>query len=70
MNFTVPAQQFSIATLRNESGPPAVVYYGERFRSAASGRKGEDFAYLAPLEFDAEGRVEPMRFVDEFELVL
>ena len=70
-NFSVPAQQFNIITLRNESGgPPAILFYGERFRSAASGKKGEDFAYMAPLIFDAAGRVEPMRFVDAFELVL
>lgn len=71
VNFTIPAQQFNVITLRNESGGvPAILYYGERFRSAASGRKGEDFAYLAPLEFDDAGRVQRMRFVDAFELVI
>ena len=69
--FTVPAQQFNVLTLRNDSGgPPAVLYYGERFRSAASGRKGEDFSYVAPLQLDADGNVLRMEFVDEFTLEL
>lgn len=67
--FTIPAQQFNVLTLRNDSGGlPAVLYYGERFRSAASGKKGEDFAYIAPLYFDGEGNVLRMQFVDEFVL--
>ena len=69
--FTVPAQQFNVITLRNDSGgggPPAVLYYGERFRSAASGKKGEDFSYMASLQFDAEGNVLSMQFVQEFTL--
>ena len=67
--FAVPAQQFNVISLRNDSGgPPAVLYYGERFRSAASGKKGEDFAYMAPLQFDEEGNLLRMEFVDEFTL--
>jgi len=69
--FTIPAQQFNVLTLRNDSGgPPAVLYYGERFRSAASGKKGEDFAYIGPIELDAEGAVRRMQFLGEFEVVL
>ena len=71
VNFTIPAQQFNVLTLRNASGgAPAVLYYGCRFRSAASGLKSEDFAYVAPLEFDEAGRVLQMSFVNEFELTL
>ena len=72
VNFTVPAQQFALLTLRNASGgQPAILYYGERFRSAASGLKGEDFSYLAPLQFDDTGaQVLKFTFVDEFTLQL
>lgn len=73
VNFTIPAQQFNILTLRNDSGgPPAILYYGERFRSALSGLKGEDFAYMAPLAFDtaSSGTILPMNFLDEFTLTL
>ena len=45
-NFSVPAQQFSVSTLSNHSGgegPPAILYFGERFRSSPSGNKSADF---------------------------
>ena len=43
-NFTIPAQQFSVATLANETGgPSALLYFGERFRSSPSGNKSADF---------------------------
>ena len=72
VNFTIPAQQFHVLTLRNASkdGDPAILYYGQRFRSAASGLKSEDFTYMAPLDFDDEGNVRRMEFLNEFTLTL
>jgi hypothetical protein len=71
-NFTVPAQQFGVAVLRNDSGgPPAIWYFGERFGSSPLGVKSADFQYFAPLEFDAvSGAVLPMAFIDTFEVTL
>ena len=71
VNFTVPAQQFAVATLANASGgAPALLYIGERFRSSPWGLKNSDFSYWAPLGFDADGAVQRMSFVDSYELVL
>ena len=71
-NFTIPAQQFGVAVLRNDSGgPPAIWYFGERFGSSPIGNKSADFQYFGPLSFDpANGAILPMRFVDSFEVTL
>jgi hypothetical protein len=71
-NFTVPAQQFGVAVLRNDSGgDPAIWYFGERFGSSPIGNKSADFQYFAPLEFDPiNGAILPMKFVQEFQVTL
>lgn len=74
-NFTIPAQQFGVAVLRNdsggESGEPAIWYFGERFGSSPIGNKSADFQYFGPLEFDpANGAILPMKFVEEFQVTL
>ncbi|CAF4567533.1 unnamed protein product, partial [Rotaria magnacalcarata] len=38
-NFTVPAQQFNVATLQISSEETLHMYYGERFRSSKDGLK-------------------------------
>jgi len=71
-NFTIPAQQFGVSVLRNDSGgDPAIWYFGERFGSSPIGNKSADFQYFGPLQFDAaSGAVLPMRFVDHFQVTL
>ena len=70
--FTVPAQQFGVSVLRNDSGgAPAVWYFGERFGSSPTGNKSADFQYWGPLRFDeASGAILPMAFVEQFEVTL
>jgi hypothetical protein len=72
LNFTVPAQQFGVSVLRNDSGgAPAIWYFGERFGSSPIGNKSADFQYWGPLSFDpANGAILPMAFVDQFEVTL
>lgn len=71
-NFTIPAQQFGIAVLRNDSGgDDAVWYFGERFGSSPIGNKSADFQYFGQLHFDAvNGAILPMAFVQEFNVTL
>lgn len=61
----VAAQQFNVLSLGGH-----VLYYGERWQSTLSGLKAEDFSYLEPLRFDAEGVMQRMKFTDNFELPL
>lgn len=70
VNFTIPAQQFSVSTLRNSTGgPAAILYFGERFRSTPNGAKSDDFQYWAPLSFTGDA-LDTMRFLDNYTLVL
>lgn len=71
-NFTIPAQQFGVAVLRNDSGTESAYwYFGERFGSSPIGNKSADFQYFGPLEFDpGNGAILPMHFVDQFEVTL
>ena len=69
--FTIPAQQFGVAVLANSSGgAPAIWYFGERFGSSPIGNKSADFQYWGPLEFDANGAIQPLVFRDQFEVTL
>ena len=75
LNFTVPAQQFAVAvllgvSLASRGGPAdgAYLFYGEHFKSAADGLKSHDLQAWVPLTFDSEGRVEAMRWLDNFTL--
>ena len=68
-NFTIPAQQFNLFQLRTANGT-LHVYFGERFRSADSGWKDEDYQAWIPLSFTANGTVRPMQWVDEWEVDL
>ena len=51
-------------------GRGAPLYFGERWQSTPTGLKSDDFSYLEPLRFDADGVVQRMRFTDAFELPL
>ncbi len=72
VNFTIPAQQFAVATLANASGgSPALLYFGERFRSTPTGNKSDDFMYWGLLEFDpVSAALLPMKFTDTFTMIL
>ena len=69
-NFTIPAQQFNVFQLHTASNGTLHVYYGERFRSAPSGWKDEDFQAWVPLSFSSNGTVLPMQWVDEWTVEL
>ena len=73
VNFTIPAQQFSVSTLPNVTtveGDPAFLYFGERFRSTPDGNKGHDFQYWAPLYFDpVSGELLRMAWQDNYTLL-
>ncbi|CAF3722759.1 unnamed protein product, partial [Adineta steineri] len=67
-NFTVPAQQFNVATLPISSEETLYMYYGERFRSSYDGIKGHDFQAWIPIEFMENDIPKPMRFYNNFTL--
>jgi len=66
-NFTVDAQQFDVATLTTLNGT-VNMYYGERFRSSPDGIKSHDFQAWIPLEFNSTGHLQPMRWMDSWQL--
>jgi len=67
-NFTIPAQQFSVAQLTSRAdGQPLLLYYGEHFNSAPDGIKAHDLQAWIPLEFDASSNaLLPMVWKDNF----
>ena len=67
-NFTVPAQQFNVATLPISSTETLYMYYGERFRSSVDGIKGHDFQAWIPIEFSTDDVIQPMKFYSNFTL--
>ena len=58
-------QNFVFETPRGE-----FVWTGDRWMQAADGIKGHEPQFWARLEFDAAGRVRPMRWVDEVTIEL
>ena len=44
------------------------VWTGDRWQQAPDGLKGHEGQFWAPLSFDDDGRIGPVRWVDEFEL--
>jgi hypothetical protein len=66
-NFTVPAQQFNVATLPISSNETLHMYYGERFRSSKDGLKAHDFQAWIPIRF-IDVCIQPMQFLDNFTL--
>jgi hypothetical protein len=81
-NFTVPAQQFGVAIVRNSTAPPGsppvVLYFGEHGKSApdGTGLKSHDLQAWIPLAFaGAPGGAGPplllpMTWMDTFQLWL
>jgi hypothetical protein len=71
-NFTIPAQQFNVATLANlTGGPAALLYFGERFRSSSTSEKSSDYQYWGQLFFDpVTSALLPLQWQDNFTLVL
>ena len=75
-NFTIPAQMFSLATLRNVSVSPTgasdettYLYFGEHFKSSDDGLKSHDLQSWIPIRFDASsGKMIPMTWAEEFTL--
>ena len=68
-NYTVPAQQFSVACLHGSDGEPLHLYFGENFNSAPDGIKAHDLQAWLPLRVDAStGRLHPMAWLDAFEV--
>lgn len=72
-NFTIPSQQFNIATFTNSTGYTYYLYYGEHFRSSTDGLKAHDLQTWIPLQFDDHNdynRLLPMVWMDQFTMEL
>jgi hypothetical protein len=72
-NFTVPAQQFNVISVRVAGSSPgsvqnAILYYGERANSAPDRLFSHNFQAWVPLEFDDAGGIKPMSFPATFQL--
>eukprot|EP00047_Mylnosiga_fluctuans_P011891 m.23481 g.23481 ORF g.23481 m.23481 type:complete len:528 (-) comp3908_c0_seq1:135-1718(-) len=68
-NFTIPAQQFNIATLYTPTGTQ-VMYFGEQFRSSPDGIKPHDYQAWIPIEFSADNTMLPMRWAAQWNVTL
>ena len=51
---------------RGPAEVPTTMYVGERWGSATDGLKCHDWQYWAPIEFDQEGHIQEMSWVDEW----
>jgi beta-xylosidase len=65
----IRAQQTHVAQIPTADGM-LYVWMGDRWSSRPDGMMGHDFQYWAPLKFDASGRIEPFRWVDQWTIKL
>ncbi len=66
----VAAQQASVARIPTPDGE-ALIWIGDRWGSRPDGIKGHDFQFWsAPLQFDAEGKIEPIANVPQWSLTI
>ena len=69
-NATIKAQQTHVAIIPARGGP-AFIWMGDLWHSAPDKIKGHDLQYWSsPLQFDASGMIEPLKFEDYWTLEL
>jgi len=68
-HYMTDSQQFSVTPIDTTSGT-IPMYIGQRFGSATDGLKCHDFQYWYPIQFQADGTVKQIPFVDQFTLEL
>lgn len=59
------SQQSFIATIDTPSGP-VMMWVGDRWQQSPDGLKGHDPQFAVPLEFNADGSIGKVEWVDEF----
>lgn len=64
---TTRSQQSSIAQVDTPTGP-VWLYIGDRWMQAPDGIKGHEPQFVVPLQFDANGNVLPITWVDNFTI--
>ncbi|CAF1182483.1 unnamed protein product [Adineta ricciae] len=62
------SQQNYIIKVTNSSGYTTYVWTGDRWQQAPDGIKGHEPQFWTPLNFDKDGRIEKMKWIDEFVL--
>lgn len=70
--YAIAAQQFQVLSIPQAGGAgDALIFFGERWQSAPSGRKSDDAQAWQPLTFAPDGSVEDMgALVNNFTLLL
>jgi predicted GH43/DUF377 family glycosyl hydrolase len=69
-NAIIKAQQTHVAVIHAKGGP-AFIWMGDRWGSAPDNIKGHDFQFWSsPLQFDASGMIEQLKFADYWTLQL
>ncbi len=64
----IPAQQTYVMELKTPEGPE-FIWMGDLWGSASDNIKGHDYQYWsAPLRFNEQGWIEPLKWVDQWEL--
>jgi hypothetical protein len=64
----VRSQQSDIFEVSLADGTTAWIWAGDRWQQAPDGLKGHDPQFWAPLEFNADGSIAPLRWIDNFSL--
>ncbi len=65
----IRAQQTHVARIPTANGL-LYVWMGDRWHSSPDGTPGHDFQYWAPLWFDPSGGIEPLKWLDQWTVVL
>jgi hypothetical protein len=65
---SIAAQQTDIVFYYDEDKNPQYLWRGDRWQSAPDQIKGHDFTYVGPMKFDASGIVQPLPFLDNFQI--
>jgi hypothetical protein len=66
----IPAQQTHIMPLQTMNGIE-YIWMGDLWGSASDNKKGHDYQYWsAPLIFDQNGEIEPLKWVNEWETII
>eukprot|EP00051_Salpingoeca_urceolata_P032757 m.17217 g.17217 ORF g.17217 m.17217 type:complete len:416 (+) comp5416_c0_seq2:753-2000(+) len=65
---TTRAQQNFVIAVPGEDGKVTYVWTGDRWQQAPDQIKGHEGQFWAPLKFDSVGKIQPVKWIDQFDL--
>jgi len=70
LSTTRSQQNYVLQVAQPGGGPDMYIWTGDRWQQAPDGVKGHEGQFWAPLSFDQEGNIQPVDWVDSFEVEL